>query len=323
MVSTPTRAWRLPDAPASLGRQIEASFVLWSRSAVRALPFSLLYTLAGLLPLLTLGDLGARLLKVGANIVVYAFDPSLPDPPDDPMALLQGIADWATSPATLALSAAALLLALYGATAAMIRLQRVALDDDRGLAETALAALRHLPAAFAAWLVYGLAMLACAALLLGFAVLLFLWAFDLGLGGLLVLLVLFVFGSALLSVPLVWASVAFGYAPVLATLDGRGPFAAHAASARLVRGHWARAATVMTVPLLVYLGVGSTVSSTVYTLLGLAVFSSGGVPALLEGSWLAWGQWLAAVPMAFGLPLAFAGFIVGLHDLQRRTEAAG
>jgi hypothetical protein len=323
MVSTPTRAWRLPGAPATLGAQIEACFVLWARSALPALPFALLYSLAGMLPLLTLGDLGARLLKTARDLVVYAFDPRLPEPASDPMESIRAVGDWLAAPSTLGLVGLALLFGLYGITGLLLRQQRIALGQDRGLGDAAVAALRHLPAAFAAWLVYGLAMLACVALLFGFAVPLFFWAFDLGLVGLLALLVLFLFGSVLLSVPLVWASVVFGYAPVLAALDGRGPFAAHAASARLVRGHWARAATLMTVPLLVYLGVGGTLSSTVYTVLGLAVFSAGGMQAVLDGGWLAWGQGLAAVPMALALPLACAGFLVSLHDLQQLIEAPG
>ena len=316
MVSTPTRAGRLPDAPASLGAQIVAAFALWRHSALPALPFSLLYMLANLLPMLTFGEIGARLLKAAADFTMSAVDPATQRPTEDPMALLQAIADWATTPATLGLTAAALLLVLYGVTGLLLRQQRIARGEDRGLADAAMTALRRLPAAFAAWLVYGLAMLACTALIFGFAALLLAWSFGLDLGGLLLLLVLFALGSVPLSLPLVWASVAFGYAPMLATFEGRDPFAAHAASARLVRGHWVQAATLMTIPLLIYLGLGSALSSAVYTLLGMAVMAAGGLSALLEGDWLGWGQWLMAAPMALGLPLAFAGFVVSLHCLQ-------
>lgn len=321
MVSTPASAWRLPETPASLGALLEATFALWLRSTWRLLPFALLYSLAGGLPLLTLGDLGTRLLQVAANIVVSAFDPMQPEPSDDPLALYHATVAWATAPATLALGIAAVLLALYAVSGLMLRQQAIAQGDDRGLAHAAILALVRLPAAGASWLLYTLAMVLCAALVLGFAALLFVYAFDVGVGGLLLLAVLFLAGSLLLSIPLAWASVAFGYAPVLATLAGTGPIATHVRSARLVRGHWVRAATAVTLPLLIYLGLGSTMSSIVYTLLGATVFATGGLAAVLEGRWLLWAPWLMALPMALCLPLAFAGFLTSLHDLEQGNPA--
>ena len=324
MVTSPAHDWRLPDAPATLGTQIEASFALWLRSVRATLPFSLAYSLGGLLPLLAFGDAGVRLLRVAGNIVVYAFDPTQPEPVEDPAALGQALWQTLTSPAMLALAALAALLALYGVTGLMLRQQRIAHGDDRGLADAAVTALRRLPRAFAAWLVYALIMLACTAALMALAAFVLVSAFNAGTGSALLMLALvFVAGSVILAIPLAWTSVAFAYAPVLASIDGSGPVAAHVASARLVRGHWVRAATVMTVPMLVYLGVGSTISSTVYVVLGLIVLYTGGLAALLEGSWLGWAPWLTALPMALGLPLAFSGLIVSLHDLKQAQHGPG
>jgi len=317
MVSTPA-AWRLPDAPLRLGAQIEAAFALWLRSARPALPFSLLYTLAGLLPALGLHEVAGRLLRVSANIVASAFDPSVPEPREDPLALSQ--ATWAamTSPAMGGLVLLSLGLGLFALAGVMLRQQAVAEGTGRGFAQTAVLALRRWPAALLASAAYTvvLLLLALPVLLPAWPLMYFADAF--GMSGLLLLVLACLVASLLLSIPLVWASVAFGFAPVLAVLRGDGPVRAHRRSARLVRGHWPAAATMMTVPLLVYLGVGSTVSSAVYVAIGLSVAAVAGLDGLLQGGWIAWGQLVAALPMAFCLPLASSGFLVSLHELEIR-----
>lgn len=375
MVSTPA-AWRLPNAPVSLGAQIEASFALWVRSARAAFPYSLLYTLSGLLPLVTLGDLGARMLKLAGRVAWFAVDPGQPDPTAELMPLLHALQAWAIAPSTLLLAAGAMALALYGINGVLLHQQRIARGvtpaavpgellpqriapgeqqrrttpgelppqrmapselpprgntvsepPHRAAADEppggiALRALWRWPRALAAWAMYGGALLACTALVAVFMAALLYAALGVAdLGVLAAMLVVLLLGGLLLSVPLAWASVAFGYAPVLATLEGSGPVAAHRASVRLVRGHWARAATVVTVPLLVYLGLGSTVSSLAYTAAGVAAYARGGLPALADGAWLAWVPWLGALPMALGLPLAFSGMLVSLHDLRLRNQA--
>ncbi len=323
MVATPVITRRLPITPLGIGAQIESAFALWLASARATFPFALLYAVAGLLPALTLGDLSRRLLEVGSNIAISAFVPWLPEPRNEtPMALLRDIWAWLTSPSTLVVIAISILLAIFALAAVLHRQHRIAAGDDPGLLGSARIAAKRTPMTTLAGLLYS-AIIVITTLPIGaLAVGLFLLALQVAdFATLFVLLAAFLLGALLLSIPLAWASVAFGFAPVLCVVDGSGPFAALRRSAQLVRGHWVPAATVVTVPTLIYLGIGSTVSSlTLVAAAGIA-YLVGGFAALLDGGWLFWAQLLGAAPMALALPLLTAGFVVSLNDLQLRAAA--
>ena len=103
---------------------------------------------------------------------------------------------------------------------------------------------------------------------------------------------------------------------------GSGPIAAQQRSRHLVRGRWVHCALVVTIPMAIYLGIGSAVSSALVGIcIGVATATGGG-EALLEGRWLVWSQWLAVLPMALALPLAFAGGTQCLVDFLREDAAS-
>lgn len=299
--------------------QVEATFSLW-RASVRAVyPFALLYALAGCLPAFFMGDLHRRVLVTLRDFALFALNPNAV-PALDPSALTDALVAWFGLPSSWLVLGGSALLGLTGITALMIRQHDIALQRDRGFATTARTALARLPAALAAWAGY-LALMLVAMLPIG-ALAWAVWALvaDSGLAGLLLLLLAFVAGSALLSIPLVWASVAFALAPVAATLAGTGPVAAQIVSARRVRGHWMRTATLLTLPMLIYLGAASTVSSVATPIAAGIAYALGGTAAVLAGEWMSWMQLACAVPMAALLPLAFAGMVVAWEDGKASSE---
>lgn len=325
MVSKPGPRYRLPSTPQPAGRLIESSVMLWLASWRQAFWYSLLYGVAGLLPVLTLGDLTARVLRSSLALLLDAFASWLPlGSSDAPLDLLGAAWAWFLAPQTWLLFGAAALLALASITALIYRQQRIAQGDDPGLASCTLSSLRRAPVAIGAWLVYAMLLLTLTLPLMLLTAAVFWLGRDLGLdlNALLVLCALYLLGALLLSIPLVWASVAAGFAPFASTIEGCGPLAAQRLSLRRVRGHWTHAAVVVSVPMLMYLGIGSTVSSLALTACGLISFALGGWPALISGAWLGWSQMASAIPMAMALPLAFAGGVVAWHDLGLRLHSS-
>jgi hypothetical protein len=177
------------------------------------------------------------------------------------------------------------------------------------------------PACLGAWLAYGAILLLLTLPLLALIVAIFFASVDVGPSGLLLLLVLLMLGAILLSTPLAWASVAYGLAPFCSAVAARGPIAAQTASRLLVRGHWTHTAIVISLPMLIYFGAASAISSFTLALAGAATYAVSGWLGLLDGRWLLWSQLAALVPTALVLPLAFAGGVVCLNDLTLRQAA--
>ena len=312
-------SYQLPGAPQPAGRLIEASVALWLASWRACLPAALLYGLASLLPALTVSGLGA---KLGNALLGLGFDQWLPWLPRgvglDPSDLFDEARAWMSAPRTwIALS-----LALIGSLAALSLIIHRQLGIAQGLTRPWRAAMRdsmrRLPAGLGAWLIYCLILLLLTAPLGWLTWIVFRAVMSVDLLGLLAWLAIFLAGSALLSIPLGWASVAYGFAPFASAADDVGPLAAQGRSRRRVRGHWVHAAVVLSLPMLMYLGVASLFSSATLLLCGGAAYVSGGWVALFSGTWLVWSQALAFVPTAIGLPLATAGGVVAWHDLELR-----
>lgn len=319
MVAKPAAPYRLPETPLPLGRLIEACFALWMSTWRSTFVYSLLYGLVGLLPSLATGALVARLLREGSGVLLRQSVPWMPPlgPSGDPDALLQAIVDWLCAPATWILFG----LSLLGMLAALSLVIHRQATLGAGGTPSVRRELRHLPAGLAAWLIYGALVLAALAPLVLLSWLCFRWAVEVDLAGLTLLLVVFLAGGLLTSIPTAWISVAAGFAPVVVAAEGAGPGAAQWRSVRLVRGRWVHAAVAVTVPMLLYFGYASMVSSVTLGLTSSVAMSLRGWPALLDGAWLAWAHWLGLVPMAIGLPLATSGLVLTWNDLRLRAAS--
>jgi hypothetical protein len=317
MVSKPPIPFRLPTQPTSPGAQIEASFGLWLASWRATLVPALVYGLAGVLPLLTLGDLATRATRwmIAATLEPYQrWLPASMRTPDegwwDPLLV------WLASPRTWALVAVAILLSLAAISVLIHRQWRI------GTAQAGAdwsEALTRAPAGIAAWLVYTVALLLLTLPWLALTVAIFMGGQVETMAGLAMLMLAYLFASMIATIPMAWAAVALGFAPFASVIDPIGPFAAQARSARRVRGHWIPAGVVISVPMLIYLGAAGTVSSLLLLACGAIAYALGGWVSVLEGSWLAWSNWLALVPNAALLPLAFAGGVVAWNDLSLRA----
>ena len=311
-----------PAEPQPAGRLIEASLALWLKTWRACLGEALLYGLASLLPALTVSGLGQKFAQAALGL---GFDQWLPWLPRaavfDPADLIDEVGAWLAAPRTWCLVGLAALLTL-GALSVMIHRQHaIATGRSSGWHEDTAAALRRLPAGIGAWLIYLAILFGLTLPLVALTVVVFqavLGVVDLL--GLLGWLALFLVGGVVLSIPLAWASVAYGFAPFAVAAEPVGALAAQGRSRRRVRGHWVSAALVLSVPMLMYLGVGSVLSSLTMLLAGGVAFASGGWAALFAGEWLSWSQLLALVPMAAGLPLATAGGVVAWNDLTRRAR---
>jgi hypothetical protein len=309
-----------------LGVSLEACFALWMRSALPCLGFSLVYGLAGLLPLSAFAGGFEAMLRYSALILRSALQPvSMPELEGGAHAVLDAIALALRAPSTWWLLGLSLLLALAAISALTVRQFRIARGDDAGFAGSTRLALRRLPDCVGAWLVYlGIVLVLCApiALLTWLALVASVTAADYGIAGLLVLMTGYLLGAVLLSVPLVWGSVAFSLAPFISAADGSGPLVAQWRSRTLVRGRWLHCALLVAIPMVLYVGVGSAVSSAVVGVCLSLASATGGMEAVLQGRWLTWSQWLAALPLALALPLCFAGGTRCLIDFLDADAAA-
>lgn len=312
---------------ASAGRLIEASFALWLRSWRPTFWFGVLYGFAALLPGLALSGLGSDLLLRMLALSVQTLAPDLrlpiPLPPADPLAMFDALQAHLLQPRLWWLIAASVLGIVATTTPLLVRQAAIARGADPGLAAAARRGLARTPATLVAWLLYTLIVVALAlpfvALVLG--------AFWLSLGAgpalLLLAVAMVLVGGLLASVPLAWAGVAFGFAPFVAALEDRaGPLHAQLRSMRLLRGHWWRSAAVVSMPLLIYLGAGGTVSSLLLMFCGMLAYAVGGWAGLFDPAWLLWSQLLAIPLQAVLLPLAFAGGVVMFDDLRLRRPPA-
>jgi hypothetical protein len=316
MVAKPVTPFRLPTAPLPVTRQIEASFMLWLASWRQGFGYSLVYGLAGLLPLLTLDDLITRMLRALIALAMEPYRHWLPLPAmAQDAGWLPALLAWISRPQTWALLLAAMLIALAAVSALIHRQAGVGRDAATSLRED----LARVPATTGAWIVYGLLLAVLTLPLLVLSAAFMLWVRVETVAALLLWLAGY-FLVALVSVgPLTWAAVAAGFSPFTAAIDGLGPIAAQGHSVRRVRGRWVPAAVVVSVPMLVYLGAGSTVSSLMLALAAAIAYATGGVAGLIQGDWLIWAQWLGLLPMAAMLPLALAGGVVAWNDLALRA----
>ncbi|MBB5209012.1 hypothetical protein [Chiayiivirga flava] len=325
MVAEPTSAPSAADVR-PVGALIEATFALWHRSWKRTFAFGVVYGLAALLPGVALQGVFSQVALASIALLGGQLLPALPLPlplplpSADPLAVLGSALLRLNTPSTWLLLASSVLGIVASTTALIAGQGAIARGEPfraalrRGFART--------PATLGAWLVYTVLVLVAAlpffALLVG--------AFVAALGGdvvlLMIALVVVLVGGLLASVPLAWASIAFALSPFASALDGSGPIAAQLRSRALVRGHWWRCATVVSLPLLVYLGAGGTASSLLLMACGGVVVLRDGWMGLLDPGWLLWSQLLAVPLQAALLPLAFAGGVVMYEDL-RPHRAAG
>ena len=326
MVSEPTFPAPHIAPPLAPGPLIEASFRLWQRSWAKTFWFGVVYGIASLLPGLFLAGL-TRDVMMHAVAILVDMAPATPAwaallPSSNPMALVERVLGQLRDPVLWLVIGLSALLIVHATTALLIRQAGIARDADPGMRGSAHAGLQRTPATLLAWLLYTAIVLATA---IPFFALTFgaLW-FSLGAGPSVVLLMLVVIliGGLVSSVPLAWASVAFGFSPFVAALEHHGPLRAQGRSVRLVRGHWWRSAVVVSMPLLIYLGVVSTVSSLLMLLCGTVAYLWGGWVALFDPAWLFWSQVLGVPLQAPALALAFAGGVVMFDDLRLRSASA-
>jgi hypothetical protein len=318
MVSKPDPRFRLPTEPLPALRLVEVSVALWRETLRRTFAPALLCGIAALLPGLALGDLPFQLARQWLVSLGNSRAPLLQLLPiDDLDHALPAIAAWLTQPKVIALLFGALLLALLGAARIVQRQQDAVLVAPRPSAGTA---LQRFVSCFQAWLVYTLALLACALPLLALWVGVFVAAQQAGPFMLATLLLIFLVGSLLLSVPLAWASVALGLSPYCTVADGLGPLRAQRHSMALMRGRWTHAAIVISVPMFFYLGASSVISSTIMIAAGGIAVARGGWLELLDPRWLVWSQLVALVPTALVVPLGFAGGVACRNDLVLRQS---
>ncbi len=295
MVSNPAFAYHPSDSPRSFGALVQASFSLWFASLRPVLWPALGYAISSQLPWLPWWWKTRALFEhepLRAWIAPGLFRPDA---------------------ATLAFGVAATLASLLFALVMLERQGRMA----RGLAPGAGLgnAVRALPAALLATLGY------LALNLLALAPVVVAWFWGVAQGDALALLLALLVGLLLAAVPLVWVSVAAGFFYPAIVLDGMGAMDALRESFRRVRGRWVLAAGLVSLLLLAFLGVFSTVGAFPLVGAGMIAFWLDGPDALLRPGWLVWGQLASAPLLALTLPLATAGYLVAWEELGLRRRA--
>ena len=312
------------DLPA--GRLIEASFTLWQRSWKQTFWFALAYGIASLLPAFALQGVFADTLMRAVALIGGEYLPALPLPlpamfERDPLALFDPLLARLQEPGPWLLTGLSLLGIVASTTALLVRQAGIARGIDPGSRAALRNGLLRTPATAGAWLLYTAIVLATA---LPFFALMFgaiMFGAGAGPAGLLLAMLVVLVGGLLASVPLAWASIAFGFAPFATALERGDPLSAQWRSMRLVRGHWWRCAMVVSMPLLIYIGAGGTLSSLLLLACGGVVVALHGWPGLLDPGWLLWSQVLALPLQSALLPLAFAGGVVMFDDLRARPRA--
>lgn len=311
------RRFELATAPQSMGRLVESCFTLWAASWRTCFGASLLYGIATWLPTLTLAPLEPVLRNAVLGLGFDQWLRWLPRAPGlDPADLFDALCAWAIAPRTLILFGLALLGSLGALCLVIHRQARVAGGEHPARPQALKATSLGIGASLIYLLILGLLTLP----LLGLTGFVASMLGSVDLLGLLGWLAVFVGGSALLSVPLAWASVAYGLSPLAAVIDANGALTAQRHSARRVRGHWTHSAVVLTLPMLMYLGLSGALSSGALLLCGSLAYAFGGWGALFDLGWMNWATALAFLPMAAALPLATAGGVLLWHDLGLRRS---
>lgn len=298
MVSGSVFQYRPANASRDFGALVQASFHLWLASLRASFRDGLMVSLLAQLPLLpwwwsTRGPFSQDPLQAW-------LDPSVRQ----------------TSAAMLAFGLLMNLASLWFLLSLLRRQGLLARGQALGMERSLEYAWRRLPAALLATATYcGLSLLALAPVGL---------AFGFGLAGddALRLLLALLVGLLLAAVPLAWVSIAaaFIYPPIL--LDGHGGWSAQQLSFRLVRGHWVRCASVLSLAMLAGLGILGVVGAAPFLLTGAIVVADDGMQALLRPGWLVFGQLLSTPLMALLLPLVTATYLVCYEDLKWRRPGA-
>ncbi len=295
MVSRSAFAHHPSDLPRGFGELVQASFALWFASLRPVLWPALAYSIASLLPWLPWWwATRARFEEAPLHAWI---EPGVFHP--DAFTLAFGLV------ATLASFLFLLML--------MERQGRMArgLAPGAGLGNAA----RALPAALLATLAY-LALNVLALAPVGAA-----WFWGVAQDDALALLLALLVGLLLAAVPLAWVSVAAGFFYPAIVLDGMGAMGALRESVRRVRGHWVLAAGLVSLLLLAFLGIFSTVGAIPLIGAGMIAVWLDGPAALLRPGWLVWGQLAMAPLLALTLPLATAGYLVAWEELALRQRA--
>lgn len=298
MVSRSALQYHPAQVPRDFGALVQASFRLWFASLRTCFRDALMASVLAQLPLLPWWWSTREMFS--NNPLQAWLDPSL----------LQ------TDAVGLAFGLLTNVASLWFLLALLRRQGLLARGQDLEMERSLEYAWRRLPAALLATLTYcGLSLLALAPVGL---------ALGYGLGGddPLQLLLALLIGLLLAAVPLAWVSIAaaFIYPPIL--LDGHDGWSAQQLSFRLIRGHRARCASVLSVALLASLGVMGVVGAVPFLLTGAIVMAGDGFQALLRPGWLIYGQLLSAPLMALVLPLVTAAYLICYEDLGLRHAGA-
>lgn len=294
MVSKPGFRYHPSATARSFGALVQDSFMLWFSSLRAVLWPALAYSLSTQLPLLPWWwDTRAA----------FAHEPlrAWLDP---------GI--FRTEPAVLLFD---LLVTVAGLGFLLVVLERQG-RMARGLAPGAGWGIgwRALPAALAATLAY-LALNALALAPVAAA-----WFWGAAQDDALILLLALLVGLLVSAAPLAWVSIAAGFFYPAIVLDGAGPLASLRESLRRVRGHWVPAASLVSLTLLAFLGILSTVGLVPLAAAGGVALWLDSPNGLLRPGWLVWGQIATAPLMALSLPLATAGYLVAYEELGLRLS---
>lgn len=295
MVSNPALRYRPAQAPRDFSTLVQASFALWLASLRPTLPHALAASVLSQLPWLPWWWNTRELFL------------------DNPLMAWIAPGLFRPGPAGFAFGALATVASLLFFLALLRRQGLIARgrgqDEDPDLAF----ATRRLPAALLASLTYaGLTLLALAPV--GVAVLA-----GYGSDDPLLPLIALLAGLLVCAAPLAWVSIAaaFIYPPIL--LDGHGGLSAQRLSFRLVRGHWALSAGLVSLTLLAYLGILGTLGAVPFVVTGALAVAFDSATALLRPGWLVFGQLLSTPLMALLLPLATAGYSVCYEELRLRA----
>ena len=298
MVSRSALQYHPAQSPRDFGALVQASFRLWFASLRTSFRDALMASLLAQLPLLPWWWSTRELFS--QDPLQAWLDPSVRQ----------------TSAAGLVFGLLMNLASLWFLLSLLRRQGLLARGQETGMERSLEYAWRRFPAALLATLTYcGLSLLALAPVGL---------ALVYGLAGddPLQLLLALLIGLLLAAAPLAWVSIAaaFIYPPIL--LDGHGGWSAQQLSFRLVRGHWARCASVLSLAMLVSIGLLGIVGAAPFLLTGAFVTAGDGLQALLRPGWLVFGQLLGAPLMALLWPLVTAAYLVCYEDLRLRHSGA-
>lgn len=213
-----------------------------------------------------------------------------------------------------------LLVSFLFSFAAAYRMARIGRGDDPGFSASLSRMWRMFPGSLVLVAIYCGLMVLC---LLPVAAAMWLVPGGESLDAMMSLLLALLVALLLVAAPLGWVSIAAAFALPAWWLDGDDVITAQMRSFRLVRGHWVSSASVITLPMLAWLGLISVVGMLPLTVTGGVAFALDGWVALMRPGWLVWGQLLSTPLLALLMPLCFAGWLVCYEDLRLRERLAG